>query len=58
MWTGLFVQGICKKESILYKSGMVPGQDLILTKPLGTGTLLAASMRGEAKGKWVIKVRE
>lgn len=50
------MQGVARESAILYKSGMKPGQDLILTKPLGTGTLLAALMRGKAKGDWIIKV--
>ncbi|MDA1370188.1 MAG: selenide, water dikinase SelD [Proteobacteria bacterium] len=42
---GLCVNGFIAEDKLLTKSGMNDGDILILTKPLGTGTLLAADMR-------------
>ena len=50
---GFSVVGSVCKENILPKAGLKAGQVLILTKPLGTGVIMAASMRGSAQGRWV-----
>ncbi len=41
------------RNSLLRQSGLAPGDQLILTKPLGMGVLWRADMLGEARGKWI-----
>lgn len=50
---GLNVNGFVAKDAMLTKSGLQADEVLILTKPLGTGILLAANMRLKAKGRWI-----
>ena len=50
---GLTVNGLGFPDELVRKQGAHAGDRLILTKPLGTGVLFAAEMRGEAQGRWV-----
>ena len=50
---GLSVTGLIERSEVMRKGGMQAGDLLLLTKPLGTGTLFAADMRRKAKGRWV-----
>lgn len=50
---GFAITGVVAEDDALRKAGLRPGQVLILTKPLGTGTLFAAAMRRMARASWI-----
>jgi len=50
---GVSVNGFASPDRLLRKAGLVPGDALILTKPIGTGTLLAADMIGSGHATWI-----
>ena len=50
---GFAVTGLAEPGRVLRKSGLRAGDYLLLTKPLGTGIVLAGHMRGLARASWL-----
>ena len=50
---GFSVHGAAPREKLMKKGGMKAGHKIILTKPVGIGTLFAADMRSKAQGRWI-----
>jgi selenide, water dikinase len=55
---GFSVTGLVESGKILRKAGLQPGDQLILTKPLGTGIVLAGHMRGNVRAQWLLAAIE
>lgn len=55
---GLAVNGVADPAKVMRKGPLEADTVIVLTKALGTGTVLAADMRGKAKGRWVSGVVE
>ena len=53
MQIGLAVNGFASSDAVMKKGGMESEDRLIITKPIGSGTLLAADMRSKAKNSWI-----
>ena len=53
MSVGLTVNGTLTAGAAFAKSGLKPGDCLILTKPIGSGVLLAANMAARCEGVWL-----
>ncbi len=50
---GFAVTGYAEEEQLFRKGNLKPGDQLVLTKPLGTGALLAAWMRAQCRAEWL-----
>jgi selenide,water dikinase len=50
---GFAVTGLADPTKLLRKAGLREGDALVLTKPLGTGIVLAGHMRGMARSAWL-----
>jgi selenide, water dikinase len=51
---GFAVSGLAEPEVLTRKSGLRAGDALILTKPIGTGVVLAGHMRGLTRAAWLM----
>ncbi|ANP35465.1 segregation protein B [Phaeobacter gallaeciensis] len=54
---GFTVTGLCNQDPVTL-AGAQPGDALVLTKPLGSGVIMAAEMAGKAEGAWVTAALE
>ena len=50
---GLALQGVEGEGGWIAQSGALPGDRLVLGKPIGSGVLLAATMQARLKGEWL-----
>jgi selenide, water dikinase len=53
---GFAITGFAEESRLFRKSALRVGDALILTKPLGSGALLAAAMRGQCRAEWFTRL--
>ncbi|MFO1079329.1 MAG: selenide, water dikinase SelD [Reyranellaceae bacterium] len=53
MALGFSVNGLVAPDKVLRKGGLQPGDRIVLGKPVGTGVIFAAAMRGAARAPWI-----
>jgi selenide, water dikinase len=51
---GFAINGLINRDCITRKGSLAPGDVLLITKPIGTGLLFAANMRGKARARWIM----
>jgi selenide,water dikinase len=51
---GFAISGLGDPRRLVHKSGLRIGDALVLTKPLGTGIVLAGYRHGEVHGRWLL----
>ena len=54
---GFTVTGLCEQDPVTL-AGARPGDALVLTKPIGSGVIMAAEMAAKADGAWVAAALE
>ena len=54
----LFAAGLSLIFGVMRLVNIAHGDLIILTKPIGTGTILAGEMQGLAKGLWIKNAQE
>jgi selenide,water dikinase len=50
---GMTINGTISDQPLLRKTGLSRGDRLVLTKPIGTGIILASMMRAKASSRWI-----
>jgi selenide, water dikinase len=50
---GMTINGTINDQPLLRKAGLSLGDRLVLTKPIGTGIILASMMRGKPASQWI-----
>ena len=50
---GIMMNGLTDRNTILKKENLKVGEAIVITKPIGTGIILAADMHFKSQGRWM-----